>query len=66
MNIEERIIQRKIRFTTQSEFFFGPPCGGRTRNRQNRNLILYPIELKADIGEERASHAFCKVLLRKR
>ena len=29
-------------------FLFGLPWGIRTPNRQNRNLILYPIALRAD------------------
>ena len=33
--------------------FFGPPWGSRTLDPQNRNLILYPTELKADIGQRR-------------
>lgn len=30
--------------------FFGPPYRTRTCNRQNRNLILYPIEPRADMN----------------
>ncbi len=29
-------------------FFLGPPCRIRTCDPQNRNLILYPAELRAD------------------
>ena len=31
--------------------FFGPSCGTRTHGPQNRNLILYPTELKTEIYE---------------
>ena len=44
---ESPVPQGKERF--QRSFPFGLPWGIRTPNRQNRNLILYPIALRADI-----------------
>ena len=42
---ESPVPKGKERF--QRSFPFGLPWGIRTPNRQNRNLILYPIELQA-------------------
>ena len=44
---ESPVPKGKERF--QRSFPFGLPWGIRTPNRQNRNLILYPIALRADI-----------------
>ena len=44
-------------------YFSGPPCGGRTHNRQNRNLILYPIELRADVTGRRGRRLYKIMLL---
>ena len=43
----------------------GPPWGSRTLDPQNRNLILYPTELKADIGQRKVKFSLpagCKFL----
>ena len=43
-------------------FPFGLPWGIRTPNRQNRNLILYPIALRADIKSLAGFSHFLKAL----
>lgn len=40
----------------------GPPCGVRTRNRQNRNLILYPVELRTDMRRSALLFVFVQCL----
>ena len=44
----ESLFAKKEKSAESALFLFGLPWGIRTPNRQNRNLILYPIALRAD------------------